>query len=49
MLFRSKYLKGGRIGKKQPTITIGGFMGMGGEKKDAIDYYTCVYQVSISL
>ena len=38
-----KYLKGGKIGKKRPTITIGGFMGMGGEKKDAIDYYTCVF------
>ncbi|KAH9889394.1 DUF221-domain-containing protein [Cubamyces lactineus] len=35
-----KYLKGGKIGKKRPTITIGGFMGCGGEKKDAIDYYT---------
>lgn len=34
------YLKGGKIGKKRPTITIGGFLGMGGEKKDAIDYYT---------
>lgn len=37
-----KYLKGGKIGKKRPTITVGGFMGMGGEKKDAIDYYTYV-------
>lgn len=35
-----KYLKGGKIGKKRPTITIGGHMGCGGEKKDAIDYYT---------
>ena len=35
-----RYLKGGKIGKKRPTITIGGFLGMGGEKKDAIDYYT---------
>ncbi|KIO29092.1 hypothetical protein M407DRAFT_21836 [Tulasnella calospora MUT 4182] len=35
-----RYLKGGRIGKTRPTITIGGFLGMGGEKKDAIDYYT---------
>lgn len=35
-----KYLKGGKIGKKRPTITIGGFLGFGGETKDAIDYYT---------
>lgn len=27
------YLKGGKLGKKRPTITIGGFMGFGGEKK----------------
>ena len=35
-----KYLKGGKIGKKRPTMTVGGFLGFGGEKKDAIDYYT---------
>ncbi|PVF95251.1 DUF221-domain-containing protein [Serendipita vermifera] len=35
-----RYLKGGKIGKKRPTITIGGSMGCGGEKKDAIDFYT---------
>ncbi|KAG8945459.1 hypothetical protein FRC04_000744 [Tulasnella sp. 424] len=35
-----RYLKGGKIGKNRPTITIGGFLGLGGEKKDAIDYYT---------
>jgi hypothetical protein len=36
-----RYLKGGKIGKKRPTIRIGGFLGiMGGEKVDAIDYYT---------
>lgn len=35
-----KYLKGGKIGKERPTIRIGGFMGCGGEKKDAIDLYT---------
>ncbi|QRV84128.1 hypothetical protein RhiJN_12144 [Ceratobasidium sp. AG-Ba] len=34
------YLKGGKLGKKRPTITIGGFLGFGGEKKDAIDYYS---------
>jgi ABC-type siderophore export system fused ATPase/permease subunit len=37
-----RYLKGGKIGKKRPTIRIGGFMGIGGEVRDAIDYYTCV-------
>jgi hypothetical protein len=36
------YLKGGKIGKKRPTIRLGGFWGMGGQKRDAIDYYTCV-------
>ncbi|KAL1668993.1 hypothetical protein GGF50DRAFT_45331 [Schizophyllum commune] len=35
-----RYLKGGKIGKKRPTIRIGGFMGMGGKKLDAIDYYS---------
>lgn len=28
-----RYLKGGRIGKTRPTITVGGFLGIGGEKK----------------
>ena len=28
-----KYLKGGRIGAKRPTLKKGGFWGMGGEKK----------------
>lgn len=37
-----RYLKGGKIGKKRPTIRLGGFMGMGGTKIDAIDHYTCV-------
>lgn len=36
------YLNGGRIAKERPTIRIGGFLGMGGVKKDAIDFYTCV-------
>ena len=44
-----KYLKGGKIGKKRPTITIGGFLGMGGEKKDAIDHYTYVRVCSPAL
>ncbi|KIJ51310.1 hypothetical protein M422DRAFT_203398 [Sphaerobolus stellatus SS14] len=35
-----RYLRGGKIGAKRPTLTIGGFMGMGGTKKDAIDFYT---------
>ncbi|KAG1739129.1 uncharacterized protein EDB91DRAFT_1136016 [Suillus paluster] len=34
------YLKGGKIAKDRPTIRIGGFMGMGGVKRDAIDFYT---------
>jgi hypothetical protein len=28
-----RYLKGGKLGKKRPTITIGGWLGFGGEKK----------------
>jgi calcium permeable stress-gated cation channel len=44
------YLKGGKIGKKRPTIHLGGFLGFGGEKRDAIDYYTCVvYNVFMPL
>ena len=37
-----RYLKGGKTGKKRPTIRLGGFLGMGGQKRDAIEYYTCV-------
>lgn len=37
------YLKDGKIGKKRPTIRKGGFMGIGGKKLDAIDYWTYVY------
>ena len=37
-----RYLKDGKIGKKRPTIHVGGFWGIGGEKRDAIDHYTCV-------
>ena len=35
-----QYLKGGQPAKKRPMITVGGTMGCGGEKKDAIDFYT---------
>ncbi|KAI9441650.1 DUF221-domain-containing protein [Lactarius indigo] len=35
-----RYLKGGKMGKKRPTIRVGSFLGMGGQKRDAIDYYT---------
>ncbi|KAH0829161.1 hypothetical protein J3R83DRAFT_2670 [Lanmaoa asiatica] len=34
------YLKGGRVAKERPAIRIGGFLGMGGVKRDAIDFYT---------
>jgi calcium permeable stress-gated cation channel len=37
-----RYLKGGRLGRKRPTIRVGGTCGCGGMKKDAIDFYTCV-------
>ena len=37
-----RYLHGGKIAKNRPTITIGGFLGIGGTKKDAIDFYTYV-------
>jgi hypothetical protein len=33
-----KYLKGGRLANKRPVLRKGGFLGMGGEKKDAIEY-----------
>lgn len=35
-----KYLKNGRLGKKRPTIRVGATCGIGGMKKDAIDFYT---------
>ncbi|KDQ55248.1 hypothetical protein JAAARDRAFT_134456 [Jaapia argillacea MUCL 33604] len=35
-----RYLKGGKIRSTRPTITLGGFLGFGGQKKDAIDFYT---------
>lgn len=37
-----RYLKGGKLAKERPMIRHGGFMGMGGRKEDAIDYYTWV-------
>ena len=33
-----KYLKGGAMAKARPTLRKGGFLGLGGEKHDAIDY-----------
>lgn len=35
-----KYLKGGKLGRKRPTIRVGGTCGFGGMKKDAIEHYT---------
>ncbi|RDB25480.1 hypothetical protein Hypma_007600 [Hypsizygus marmoreus] len=35
-----KYLKGGKLGRKRPTIRVGGTCGCGGVKKDAIEHYT---------
>lgn len=34
------YTKGGKLGPKRPTKTIGGFLGIGGKKVDAIEYMT---------
>ncbi|KAG6841425.1 hypothetical protein C0991_011319 [Blastosporella zonata] len=39
-----KYLKGGKLGKKRPTIRVGATCGMGGMKKDAIEHYTAKLQ-----
>ncbi|KAF7726472.1 hypothetical protein EC973_008707 [Apophysomyces ossiformis] len=37
----SYYLNDGKSVKaKRPTVRVGGFLGIGGKKKDAIDYYT---------
>lgn len=41
--FLVMYLKDGQIGKNRPTIRKGGFMGIGGKKLDAIDYWTYVF------
>lgn len=38
-----KYLKGGRLAKRRPTIRVGGTCGCGGVTKDAIQHYTCVH------
>jgi hypothetical protein len=35
-----KYLKGGKIRSKRPTIRLGGTCGCGGAKQDAIEFYT---------
>lgn len=35
-----KYLRNGRLGKKRPTIRVGGTCGCGGMRRDAIDFYT---------
>ncbi|KAJ7244129.1 hypothetical protein B0H12DRAFT_1129504 [Mycena haematopus] len=35
-----RYLKGGKIGRKRPTVRIGGSCGCGGTKRDAIEFYT---------
>ncbi|KAJ7188676.1 hypothetical protein C8R46DRAFT_27864 [Mycena filopes] len=35
-----KYLRGGKIGKRRPTVRIGATCGCGGTKKDAIEFYT---------
>lgn len=37
-----EYLKDGTIGKKRPVKRLGGFMCFGGQKVDAIDFYTYV-------
>lgn len=39
-----KYLKGGKIKSKRPIIRLGGTCGFGGVTKDAIDFYTCVFE-----
>jgi hypothetical protein len=41
-----KYLKGGREAKHRPMIRRGGFMGMGGTKVDAIEFYGSVLFLS---
>ena len=35
-----RYLRNGKIGPKRPTLRLGGTMGFGGKKVDAIDFYT---------
>jgi calcium permeable stress-gated cation channel len=43
-----RYLKGGKIGKKRPTIRVGSVFGFGGKKVDAIDHYTLVLPFLVS-
>lgn len=38
------YLKGGNVANKRPTVRIGG--GCGGDKVDAIDYYTYAFVIT---
>jgi len=35
-----KYLRKGTLGKTRPTVRIGGMCGCGGERRDAIEFYT---------
>ncbi len=42
-----KYLKSGKVGSKRPTIRVGGCCGIGGARKDAIEFYT--YGVFLSM
>ena len=38
-----RYLKGGKIGKKRPTIRVGGFLGIGGElREDRLLHVRCL-------
>ncbi|KAI0090701.1 DUF221-domain-containing protein [Irpex rosettiformis] len=39
-----KYLKDGKIGKQRPTVRVNGFLCFGGQKKDAIDFWTAKVQ-----
>ena len=41
-----RYLKDGQVAKKRPTIRHGGFMGIGGKRVDAVDFYTSVASFS---
>lgn len=38
-----RYLKGGKISHRRPTVRIGGCGGCGGTRKDAIEFYTYVH------
>jgi hypothetical protein len=41
-----KYLRRGKLGQRRPTIRVGGWCCFGGQKKDAISFYTCVSHLS---